>query len=100
MNVTKGYQTRQCSLILSYIAKNRDWHITAEDIMEHSRNDGDSVGKATVYRYLNVFLERGMIRKYFVRKESAAYYRYVEDILKEKSCLSFKMSSLWKKSRC
>ena len=83
MNVTKGYRTRQRRLILSYIAKNRDRHITAEDIMEHSRNDGDSVGKSTVYRYLNVLLERGVIRKYFVRKGSTACYRYVEDIPKK-----------------
>lgn len=39
--------------------------------------------KSTVYRYLNVLLERGMIRKYFVGKESTAWYRYVKEILKD-----------------
>lgn len=45
MSVTKGYRTRQRRLISSYIEKNRDRHITAKDIMQYLKNDGDSVGK-------------------------------------------------------
>lgn len=78
MKIVKGYKTKQRSLILNYIAKNKDRHITAEDIMRHFYNKGENIGKSTVYRYLNVLLEKGIIRKYFVGKNSTACYRYVD----------------------
>lgn len=80
MKMIKGYKTRQRSQILGYIAKNSDRHITAEDIMNHFRNKGDQIGKSTVYRYLNVLLEKGVIRKYVEGKSHTACYRYVEEV--------------------
>ncbi len=83
MSLTKGYRTRQRRLILNYIAKNNNRHITAEDIMDHIKQEGDSVGKSTVYRYLNILLEKGIIYKYFVGKGNTACYRYVKELPNE-----------------
>ncbi len=78
MTGSKGYQTRQRSLILSYLASNRDRHITAEDIINHFCAKGTRIGKSTVYRYLNLLLERGVIRKYLRGDGPTACYRYIE----------------------
>ena len=78
MNFTKGYKTRQRSQILGYLANNSDRHITAEDIMNHFSKKGDKIGKSTIYRYLNVLIEKGVIRKYVEGKSKMACYRYVK----------------------
>ena len=79
MTESKGYKTRQRSLILSYLASNRDRHITAEEIISHFRSKGTKIGKSTVYRYLNLLLEKGIIRKYLRGDGPTACYRYVDE---------------------
>lgn len=39
-------------------------HISAEEIMHRLREGGESVGKATVYRTLDLMLEAGLIREH------------------------------------
>lgn len=92
MKLVKGYKTKQRSLILSYMAKNCDRHITAEDILNHFKTKGETIGKSTVYRYLNVLHEKGIIRKYFVGKSSTACYRYIEEVGTKKNIYHLKCS--------
>ena len=79
MTESKGYKTRQRSLILSYLDSNRDRHITAEEIITHFRSKGTKIGKSTVYRYLNLLLEKGIIRKYLRGDGPTACYCYVDE---------------------
>lgn len=79
MTHSNGYKTRQRSLILNYLASNRNRHITAEEIINHFRLKGVNLGKSTVYRYLNLLLEKGVIRKYLRGSGSTACYRYIEE---------------------
>lgn len=39
-------------------------HISADEIMVRLRNEGDPVGKATVYRTLDLLVEAGLIREH------------------------------------
>lgn len=86
MTQSKGYQTRQRSLILNYLVTHRNRHITAEEIIHHFQSNGIQLGKSTVYRYLNLLLEKGTIRKYLRGSGPTACYRYVEEQTPEMPC--------------
>lgn len=79
MNEGRQYKTRQRRLILNYLASNRDRHLTAEDIINHFQTIEDKIGKSTVYRYLNLLLEKGLIRKYLREDRQMACYKYIDE---------------------
>ena len=70
-------QTRQKTLILDYIQSKKDVHVRAEDILEGLKEKGEPVGKATVYRFLKVLEDEGMIRKYTLSDKMPACFQYV-----------------------
>lgn len=72
-------QTRQKAVILKYIQRNKDIHLKAEDILEGLKAQGEVVSKATVYRFLKVLEEEGMIRKYTLSDKVPACYQYTDD---------------------
>lgn len=69
------YKTKQRELILSYLQSCPLPHVTAGDIVLHLRDNGASVGAATVYRQLERMVEAGIVRKYIL--ETGACYQYV-----------------------
>ena len=76
----RSYRTKQRANILEFIKSNKDIHITADTIIEHFKNNGNPVGKATVYRYLENLVEENVIRKYIAEDNNhAACYQYIDD---------------------
>ena len=53
MTVETSYQTKQRNQILDCLIKNKDRHITADEIMNALNGEKPLVGKTTVYRYLD-----------------------------------------------
>ena len=74
-----SYTTKQRKLILNLLKEQKDSHLTAEEIVLALKNSGESVGKATIYRYLDVLLEAGQVRKYAAEEGEGACYQYVGD---------------------
>lgn len=72
-------QTRQKAVILKYMKENKDIHLKAEDILDGLKTQGEAVGKATVYRFLKVLEDEGMIRKYTLCDKVPACYQYTGD---------------------
>lgn len=79
MDNSKGYKTKQRELILKYLIENKDRHVIADDIAEHLRYQGNSVGKSTVYRYLDKLVNDGTVKKYYADDGKSACYQYAED---------------------
>lgn len=76
----KSYKTKQRARILEYLKDNREKHITADTIIEHFKSTGNSVGKATVYRYLDSLVEENIIRRFITPENStAACYQYIDE---------------------
>lgn len=76
MTITNGYKTKQRDLILKYFRENYATHVTAEDVVGHLKKEGTSVGKSTVYRYLEKLVEQGTVRRYFIEEGQGACYQY------------------------
>lgn len=79
MTSVNGYKTKQRDLILNYFEENNDRHVTAEEVIDHLRKQGTSVGKSTVYRYLEKFVSQGIVRRFFIEEGCGACYQYCGD---------------------
>jgi len=65
-NVLKnnGYKyTHQRAKIYDVFLKNRDHHLSTEDVFEYLKKDNPEIGIATVYRTLMLFEELGILYK-------------------------------------
>lgn len=49
---------------IARILFNTHRHVSADEIMERLRADGEAVGKATVYRTLGLLVEAGLVREH------------------------------------
>ena len=76
------YNTKQRERILAYLKENKDCNVTAEEILAYFESIGDSIGKATVYRYLTDLVKQNVVKKYMVEGRNCSCYQYVE----EKNC--------------
>lgn len=73
-----GYNTKQRLLILNYLIEARALHVTADDVFEHLKSQGNCVGKSTVYRYLDKLVIEGRLRKFYIEDGVNACYQYFD----------------------
>ena len=76
MNSQKSYNTKQKSEILEFLIKNPGKHFTADEIFLNMSANGTTVGKSTVYRFLEKLTSEQQVRKYEISKNDAACYEY------------------------
>ena len=74
--MAEGYRTRQRTLVLSLLKRLGDRHLTAEEISRYLAEEGNPVGKATVYRCLDRLVEQGTVRKFPLGEGESACYQY------------------------
>lgn len=73
------YKTKQREAILQYLIQNQDKHINVDCIVEHLKQQGEAVGKTTVYRYLDILAKKNQVRKYFVEEGTSSCYQYIAE---------------------
>lgn len=78
MNNAKIYQTKQKSYILNLLTQNKDNHMTAEQMLDILKQSDTPVGKATLYRFLDILVENGTIKRYNLDNGSYCY-QYVDE---------------------
>ena len=69
------YNTKQRKLILAYLARHKEQHLTAEDIAAALNGQ---VGQTTVYRTLDRLAADNRVIKYEIPGGKSAYYQYEE----------------------
>ena len=77
MASSSNYKTKQREIMLSYLESRPGVHITAEDVYEHFRAQGVTIGQSTVYRQLEKFVAEGLLNKYVLESGSSACFEYV-----------------------
>ncbi len=73
------YSTKQRALILDFLRESST-HLTAVEIISRLREQGISIGSATVYRTLEKFVKDGIVRKMVIDERSGACYQYIESL--------------------
>lgn len=76
MNSVKNYQTKQKMIILEFLQRNQNNHLTADQILKALNEENTPVGKATLYRFLDSMIESGEVKKYHL-DEVASCYQYI-----------------------
>ena len=73
------YRTRQREMIIDYMIRNRDIHVTADMIINYFKLQGTPVGKTTVYRNLDKLVAENVVRKFTIEDGVGACYQYAPD---------------------
>ena len=60
----KGYNTKQKNIIVDMLKKNKNRHLTADEMLKILDEMDSHVSKATLYRFLDVLVSTGDLRKY------------------------------------
>lgn len=74
--MTQNYKTRQRELITKLLVAHAGEHFTAAEITGMLASQGASVGKATVYRCLELMIASGEVKKYSFGEGESACYEY------------------------
>lgn len=77
MNHAKKYHTRQQKAILQFMENTDQRYVTAGQIAEYLKKQGESVGLTTIYRHLDRFLKEGFVQKIVLDGNSGACYQYI-----------------------
>lgn len=73
------YKTKQREIILNYLKSNKDKHLTIEDVSNHLKQQNEQVGQTTIYRYINILVNDGLVRKYIIDLGQPACFQYIEN---------------------
>lgn len=76
MDKRHTYRTKQRDRILNCLQNHRE-HVTAEQVREYLKAEGESVGQTTIYRNLDKLVEEGTVLKYASAGGLGACYQYV-----------------------
>ena len=77
MTIKPKYKTKQREMLVSYLSSVTGQHITAGDVLEYFKEQGVSIGQATIYRQLESLVDEGVINKYSIDANSPACFEYV-----------------------
>ena len=77
MTIKPKYKTKQREMLISYLSSVSGEHITAGDVCEYFKEQGVSIGQATVYRQLESLVDEGIVNKYMIDANSPACFEYM-----------------------
>lgn len=73
------YKTKQRAQVIECLKENKDKHMTVEMLIKYLANAGVSVGRATIYRTLDMLCKEGIIRRYELTVDNSACYQYIDE---------------------
>ena len=82
VNIVKNkvqYITRQRKIIEQYIVSMGDGHFTVDSLCAALLQNGETVGRTTVYRCVEKLKNEGKLRKYIQNAGESACYQYIND---------------------
>ena len=74
---SQWYKTRQKAVIEELLVKNADRHLTADDITDMLKENGNDVGRTTVYRTLERLVSDNKVRRFAMPQGESACYQYI-----------------------
>ncbi|MBQ8109828.1 MAG: transcriptional repressor [Clostridia bacterium] len=73
-----AYNTRQKRELLSFLKERSMQHFSVDEVVFELQDRGERIGRSTVYRYLELLAEQGVVRKY-QGVQGITQYQHVED---------------------
>ena len=72
-----SYNTKQKAIIMSCIKELKDKHFTIDSLCEEMLKNGDTVGRTTVYRFVERLSSDGVLRKYAAASGESVCYQFI-----------------------
>lgn len=72
-----NYKTKQKESILTYLSSLNGKHFRISDIINHFDDTNKSISSATIYRYIDFLVNKGIVKKYNIDGSSSACFQYV-----------------------
>ncbi|MCM1363609.1 MAG: transcriptional repressor [Faecalibacterium sp.] len=72
------YKTKQREVILECLKEHMEQAYTIDEITQMLKEKGESVGRTTVYRYIDFLAENGKVRKFLSANGKSATYQFIE----------------------
>jgi Fur family ferric uptake transcriptional regulator len=76
MNTGAKYKTKQRDILVEYFKRYPEKHITASEVCEHCKKQGEHIGQSTIYRQLESLVDEGIINKYIIDGKTSACFEY------------------------
>lgn len=76
--MTRSYRTNQREAVLEFLETNSG-HVSAKDVFHALRQSGRAIGKATIYRCLDMLVNGGVLHKFISGDGGGALYEYDRD---------------------
>ncbi len=89
MNSRPKYRTKQRDLLLKYFETVPGVHVTPGEVCEYFKAQDAAIGKATVYRQMESFMDEGILKKYIIDGNSPTSFEYVDRESHEPGEVSF-----------
>ena len=77
MSTRLKYKTRQKEMLIDYLSSVEGEHITANDVCEFFKSQGETIGQSTIYRHLESLVDEGIINNYVIDANSPACFEYM-----------------------
>lgn len=74
-----NYQTKQKKAILDCLKASKGEHVTVQYISNYLSNTGVPVGMTTIYRCVEDFVRKGIVKKYLLDGNAGACFQYESD---------------------
>ncbi|MBQ6395687.1 MAG: transcriptional repressor [Atopobiaceae bacterium] len=71
------YNTKHRNELFAYFQQRGSGHFTVADVCAYFREQGTSIGTATVYRQLEHMVDEGIVNKYIIDSNSPACFEYL-----------------------
>jgi Fur family ferric uptake transcriptional regulator len=71
-----NYETKQSKLVYDFLQKNTQKHFSAEEVYFAIKENGDNIGRTTVYRQLDRLVEEHKARKFFSGDNNSCCYQF------------------------
>lgn len=79
MSDNSEYRTKQREAILHYLKNSNAGHVTIDEVLNMLKVQGESVGRTTIYRYMEKLTVQGILRKYYIEEGAGACYQYINE---------------------
>ena len=73
------YNTKQRDVLLELLKRHQNEHLIIKDIMKYVDKNNLKIGMTTVYRYLNILVSDGLVRRYSTDGFDGNCYQFVEN---------------------
>lgn len=74
-----NYNTNNKKIIIDLLKENKDKHLTIDQISTLLKNKNNNIPIASIYRIIDFYVNKNIIRKYTLENNTPACFQYIDE---------------------